>query len=213
MAGVRVLLVTGLLLLLTAGATGLFASGAFDPERLAESSDVVVRGTVTAVEPSGGLPTDRYDVNHPVTLRVTDVFKGEAGDSITIQVGGSEQTYISTASFTEGEDVVVMLQEQDANAHPHIDTLYYLTAGHPGKFTVTDGTVQVDEPEQKRVTVDYLKDIVQRTDTADVSGSPERDVEDNTPDESAHPTGAVTGEPTDVAAVFAQLWNTVSMFF
>jgi len=201
------LLLGGMSTLFAATVSGVWAAGPFSPARLASASDVVVHGTVTTVESSGGLPTDRYEVNHPVTVRVADVFKGAVGDSIRLQVGGDTDTYISTAAnFTEGEEVTVMLQQQNASAHPHIDTLYYLTAGSSGKYTITDGTVEIREPEQKNITTEQMKEIVQNPETVNIT-----ELSAQSPDDEAETGSNEQAETQD--GFFAQLWQYITSTF
>lgn len=212
--------IVGVFLLFAIGVSGLFFAGAFNPAHLANSSDLVVHGTVTSVEPAGGLSTDRYDVNHPVTLRVIGVFKGNVGDSITIQVGGDNTTGISTAaSFSEGEEVVVMLQEQNAAAHPYIDKLYYLTAGQPGKFLVTKDTIQLQEPDRKRITVEQMKEIVQNPEAVNITALPAQNISTESTEVQDRSDADVTKETAHATSdsqqdgFFKGLWKSLVSLF
>lgn len=132
-----------LIALTTAGA-GLFVAGASDPANAARDADLVVHGTVIGVEqcPSGAPSFQSTDVFHPVHIQVQDVFAGNvSGETVTINAAGSELAgvWVSTAaSFSRGEEVVVMLQE-------HEDHLY-MTTGSASKYHVNStGLIRLSE--------------------------------------------------------------------
>lgn len=139
----KVLILSVLIALTTAGA-GLFVAGASDPANTARDADLVIHGTVIGVEqcPSGAPSFQSTDVFHPVHVQMQDVLAGNvSGDTVTINVAGSETAgiWVSTAaSFSRGEEVVVMLQE-------HEDHLYMAT-GSASKYHVnSSGTIRLSE--------------------------------------------------------------------
>lgn len=213
---VSLLLCSGMFVFLTTSVSGSFISGAFGPADTAQESDLVIHGTVTTVEPSGGHPTKIHDVTHPVTIDVHNVFKGEAGNTIMIQVGGSDRVGISTAaSFSEGEEVIVMLQKDETT--PYREELYYPNSGEPGKYLVTDGTVEVKYPERKRITVEQMQEIVQSPTTVNITNLTTPNISEKdmltSPDEAKQPTGAVTDDPVEQGGLLTQLWESITALF
>lgn len=147
------------LILLTAGATGLIAAEGHKPENAAKDSDAVVHGTVSNIAESGDVAE-----HHPVQIDVIDAFKGNRtkllgknlSNTVTVQVKGTERLDVSTAAdFTEGEEVVVMLEEQDDR--------FYMTTGYATKYEVNNNTIQLVAPERKNITVAEMESIVEQT--------------------------------------------------
>lgn len=146
------------LILLTTGTTGLIVAEAHNPENAASDSNLVVYGTVTDIAGSGAVPE-----HHPVRINASEVFKGDALDTVTVQVKGTERIDISTAaSFTEGEEVVVMLEERDGR--------YYMTSGYATKYGVENSTIELVAPERKNITVDEMKSIVEDSSPSNQTG-------------------------------------------
>lgn len=159
---VSLLFLIGVGTLLVTIVSGTFTADAFNPVNAAERSDLIVHGTVTDIGNAGWfMPDDGQDVYHPVTISVKDTFKGVQQEKVTFNVRGGKfllsrsSVMVSTAaSFSEGEEVVMMLQERNGT---------YYAMGQPGKYKVTNGSVQVMEPERKRITVEELRTLVQDT--------------------------------------------------
>ncbi len=166
------LLVSGLVLLFTPMASASWAQDAFNPITTANESDVIVHGTVVEIQDSGGTPTPMHDTTHPVTLDIHEVIKGNvSGDHLTIQVGGGGGVWISTAaSFSMDEEVILLLQQHQSTASSQ--PIYYLTSGQPGKYTVTNGTVQITEPVTKRITVKDIKQLLREPTTTNLTALP-----------------------------------------
>lgn len=155
----RRLLLTVSVLLLVSGAAGLIAAEGHKPENAAKDSDAVVHGTVSNVAESG-----EGAEHHPVKIDVIDAFKGNRikllgknlSNTVTVQVKGTERMDVSTAAdFTEGEEVVVMLEEQDDR--------FYMTTGYATKYEVNNDTIQLVAPERKNITVAEMESIVEQT--------------------------------------------------
>jgi hypothetical protein len=73
---------------------------------------------------------------------------------------------ISTAAqFSEGEEVVVMLEEQEDR--------FYMTTGYATKYEVNNDTIQLLEPERKNITVDKMESIVENTTSTTSNTAPE----------------------------------------
>lgn len=152
-------IVGGLIVFLLVSGLGAasWVEGAFNPADVAQRSDTVVHGVVTETTAS------------TVTINVTDVFKGDTDNPITVQLRGGAGADVSTAaSFSAGEEVVVMLQQ--------INGTVQVTSGQPGKYLVENGTVAIREPEQKRITVGQLRDIVQEPETTNITAIPSAEI-------------------------------------
>ncbi|QGA80856.1 hypothetical protein [Candidatus Nanohalobium constans] len=157
----RKVLLTVSVLLLVSGAACLIAAEGHNPENAAEDSEVVVHGIVSNIAGSGEVAK-----HHPVKINVTEVFKGNTSDTVTIQIQGTDRMSVSTAAqFTEGEEVVVMLEEQE--------DCYYMTNGYATKYEVSENdTIQLVAPERKNITVAEMESIVEQTSNSN-STSPE----------------------------------------
>ena len=82
----KVLLAASFLFLVST-VTGLIAAEGHNPENAAQDSDLVVHGMVSSISSSGEVAE-----HHPVKIDVTEVFKGNASDTVTVQVKGTEST-------------------------------------------------------------------------------------------------------------------------
>jgi hypothetical protein len=110
-----------------------FATSAFKASvaQLAQTSPVVVRGTVRRVHSYW----DHQRILTDVELEVTETLKGAPGAVVRItqpggQVGTLGQTVEGLASFAEGEDVLVFLRPRAASGS-------YMIAGFSqGKYSV-----------------------------------------------------------------------------
>ena len=140
------------ILILVSTVTGLIAARGHHPENAAQDSDLVVHGEVSNIAESGEIAE-----HHPVQINVTEVFKGNTSNTITIQVKGTERTSVSTAAqFSEGEEVVVMLEEREDR--------FYMTTGYATKYEVSSNdTIQLVAPERKNITVAEMESIVEQT--------------------------------------------------
>lgn len=147
------------ILLLVSGVTGLIAAEGHNPENAANSSDAVIHGIVSDIADSGEVAE-----HHPVRIDVFDAFKGNRSElvgrnlpnTITVQVKGTKRMSVSTAAkFTEGEEVVVMLQERNDR--------FYMTTGYATKYEVQNGSIELLEPERRNITVEQMESIVENT--------------------------------------------------
>jgi hypothetical protein len=160
------------LILLTAGATGLIAAEGHNPENAAQDSDLVVHGVVSSISSSGEVAE-----HQPVKIDVIDAFKGNRtellgknlSNTITVQVKGTERMSVSTAAqFSEGEEVVVMLEEQEDR--------FYMTTGYATKYEVNNDTIQLVAPEQRNITLAEMENIVENTSVSSTNNTnPEMD--------------------------------------
>ncbi|WP_414836317.1 hypothetical protein [Candidatus Nanohalococcus occultus] len=142
--------------------TGLIAAGGHNPEDAAQKSDAVIYGAVSSISESGEVTE-----HHPVKIDVIDAFKGNKtellgrnlSNTVTVQVKGTERMDVSTAAdFTEGEEVVVMLEEQGGR--------YYMTTGYATKYEVSNNdTLQLVAPERKNITVAEMESMVENSTT------------------------------------------------
>ncbi|WP_434381223.1 hypothetical protein [Melittangium boletus] len=112
----RVLLLAVLLPCVPAGATTLLRA---ELPELAQSSDAIVHGTVRRVESrwSG----DGRRIITDVEIQVTESLKGQPGATVLVtqpggRVGDIGQRVSGLATFTPGEEVVVFLARQGAEA-------------------------------------------------------------------------------------------------
>lgn len=182
----KILLAASVLIMVSA-ASGLIAAEAHVPENAANSSDAVVHGTVSNIADSGEVAE-----HHPVVIDVIDVFKGNiSSETVIVQVKGTERMDISTAAdFTEGEEVVAMLQEEDGR--------YYMTSGYATKYEVGNDSIELLGPEQKNITLQEMESIVENT-----TATPDPDVqrsEDQTVKDAEN--GAVEGLIQALGIVF-----------
>jgi hypothetical protein len=123
------LLATALLIGVPAAATTMLRINL--PE-LSQKADTIVHGTVRRMESrwSG----DRRRIITDVEIEVTEALKGQAGSTVLLiqpggKVGDIGQTVHGLATFTPGEEVVVFLDRQGANA-------FRVTAMAQGKYQV-----------------------------------------------------------------------------
>lgn len=143
----KILVVVSLLVFLMSSSTALYATEAFEPDSSAVQSDLVVYGNISSVSSFGLI--DDY---HPVQISVEEVFKGNASDTVTVQVRGDEGVQISNAAdFSVGETVVVMMQE--------IDGRYYTTHGYATKYEVENGSITYQPNET--LTVQEMEQTVE----------------------------------------------------
>lgn len=161
----KILVVVSLLVLLISSSTALYATEAFEPDSSAVESDLVVYGNVSSVSGFGLI--DGY---YPVRISVEEVFKGNASDTVTVQVRGDEGMGVSNAAdFSVGETVVVMMQE--------IDGRYYMTHGYATKYEVENGSITYQP--NKTLTVQEMEQTVENVTRVngtqqDIRRSPER---------------------------------------
>ena len=155
----RNLLLSALVLAFTVPVAGSWVGGASDPARAAQDADHIIHGTIIGVEQcSSGAPSFQgTDVFHPVHLAVENVFVGNSTDTvITMDMAGSETAGVrvsTAASFSEGEEVVVMLQE-------HEDHLY-LNSGANARYPVnSSGIIRLREPEDHNITLTEMAGII-----------------------------------------------------
>jgi len=144
------MLLVAVFLLLVSTAASIVAAGGHNPENAAQKSDLVIHGNVSSIDYSRDV-----EGHHPVQINVSEVFKGNTTSrSVTVQVGGTERMSVSTAaSFTEEEEVVVMLEQKGRH--------YYMTAGYATKYEVENGSIQLVAPERRHFTVEEIETIVE----------------------------------------------------
>lgn len=156
----RTILITTAFLILTSAVTALMAAEARNPENAAAKSDIVVHGNVSSIANSGFVAR-----HHPVWINITEVFRGNTSSgTLKIQVEGDKSYSVSTAaSFTEGEEIIVMLKERNNQ--------YYMTNGYATKYEVQNNSIQLLEPERKNITVDEMQSIVENASVSPQNGS------------------------------------------
>ncbi|MDY7225190.1 hypothetical protein [Hyalangium rubrum] len=125
----RALLAALLLVGLPSAATTMLRLGITE---LSQTADTVVHGTVRRVESrwSG----DRRRILTDVEIEVTEALKGKPGSTVLLiqaggRVGDIGQIAHGSASFTQGEEVVVFLDRRGASA-------FQLTGMAQGKYQV-----------------------------------------------------------------------------
>lgn len=148
-------------LFLVSNAAGLIAAEGHNPKNAAQDSDLVIHGTVSNIAESGEVTE-----HHPIQINVTETFKGNTSDTVKVQVKGTERMSVSTAAqFTEGEEVVVMLEDKEDR--------FYMTTGYATKYEVNNDTIQLVAPEHKNITLTEMEEIVENTALSTTNNSPE----------------------------------------
>lgn len=133
----------GLLCAQVAGATALVRE---DVAHLSETSDVIVRGTVRRVE--SRWTSDHRRIVTDVELQVAESLKGAPGQTLVVMqpggvVGDIGQKVSGLASFAQGEEVVVFLQQRGTDR-------FIVSGMAQGKFRVersSDGTSAFAVPD------------------------------------------------------------------
>jgi hypothetical protein len=158
--------------------SAVYADHVQNLSHLANDADSIVIGKVSKVGPAewrtetGTKPDDvaRKDIkeiHHPVTVEVSETFKGSERQQVILQVpGGTVGNYtakvLNAPGFKQDEEVLLYLRKQ--NGH------YVVLAQKYGKFNVEDETInrpEVEERFQKTLNVSELKsDLRSRYDTS-----------------------------------------------
>lgn len=143
----RFLGILAIFILLSSLGTASWVEGAFNPENTAQKSDAVIYGEVSETTDFGA------------RISITKVFKGNPSNPVTVRLRNGPGKDVSTsASFSTGREVIVMLQS--------VNHTYQVTTGKPGKYLVKNGTVEIREPEKKRITVEKFQEIIQKTENS-----------------------------------------------
>lgn len=184
-------LLTGVFVLLVSSVSGVWAAGSFNPAKTAQESDVVVHGTVSDITPVGD-----------PTITVIEVLKGEP-ETENIEVytrkQGTAQTEYGT--FSEGEEVIIMLQEHNGT-YP-----YEMTHSRASKYGITNDIIQIKEPVQRNITVEQMKQIVENPETVNITELP-------APNHTEDQTDTVANEQVEKQGGFlTQLWTSITAFF
>lgn len=187
-----VLLLGSILVLLSSSVAGLWMAGSFNPAKTAPLSDVIVHGTVIEVTPVGD-----------PTIKVIEVLKGEPEtEHIKVYTRKRGMVQSEYGTFSEEEEVIIMLEEHNGT-YP-----YEMTHSRASKYGITNGTIQLKEPERKNITVAQMKEIIENPETVDIS---ELSVPDSAEDDT---TGDESNEPVETRGGFlTQLWASITAFF
>ncbi|MGG4440279.1 hypothetical protein [Brevibacillus fortis] len=168
-------------------------------EELAAGSQLIIKGTIVDIDKDkwntedGGLPEEigvSDSIYKDVSVEIDEVLKGnqEKGDIVVVRMYGGEinNTVIRAdyeASFTEDEEVVLFLIEDDSLKNKEGSTNYFVTLGnYQGKYEVSDSKSKVFIQGNADKKVSSLEDLLEKIEDHKNDPLPPQLVESDEPD-------------------------------